>query len=80
MHISAAANVAVPAYLAILSKGYKIEPGSEPSHLIATRGDDAFLADDPITLLGLIAMAELRGEHWHATDQEIDDYLLRFGG
>jgi hypothetical protein len=80
MHISAAANVVVPAYLAILSKGYKIAPGGVQNGLVATRGDDSFLADDPITLLGLIAMAELRGARWHASDQEIDDYLMRFGG
>jgi hypothetical protein len=80
MHISAAGNVVVPAYLAILSKGYKIEPSGVKSGLIATRGDDSFVADDPITLLGLISMAELRGAHWHASDQEIDDFLARFDG
>ena len=80
MHISTAANVVVPAYLAILSKGYKIEPSGVQNGLVATRGDNSFLADDPITLLGLIAMAELRGPRWQASDQEIDDFLMRIGG
>jgi hypothetical protein len=80
MHISAAANVVVPAYLAILSKGYEIEASEGQNCLKATRGADSFLADDPITLLGLIAMAELRGTNWRASDREIDDYLMRFGG
>ena len=31
------------------------------------------------TTLGLIAMAEIRGEAWHASDEEIGEYLAGFG-
>lgn len=69
MKIAAAANVMAPAWLAILAKGFRVEL-REP-YLVAVRGNDEFVAEDPITLLGLIAVVEARGENWQATDEEI---------
>jgi len=37
------------------------------------------MAEDPILLLGVIALAEARGEDWRATDEQIEDFVARFG-
>ena len=78
MRLVTAANVFTPAYLTILDKGYAVQKRGEDL-LIATRGDDTFIAEDPILLLGLIAVGEARGENWQATDGEIDDFIGKFG-
>jgi len=77
MHLSAAANLLALAYLSILSKGYAVQV--EGGLMVAVRGADRFSADGPVELLGVIAVAETRGENWQATDEEIDDFLSRFG-
>jgi hypothetical protein len=79
MFIVAAGNVVVPAYLAIVSKGYAVQRADKGSGLTAKKGGAIYAADDPVTLLGLIAIGETRGEQWKATDAEIDAYLLQFG-
>jgi hypothetical protein len=76
MHLSAAANLLAPAYLSLLAKGYSVR--DENGLMVAERGPDCFLAENPIELLGVIAIAETRGENWQATDDEIDDFILRF--
>lgn len=80
MHIYAAGNVVVPAYLAILAKGYNVEMTGPDRWLLATKDGNSYHAEDPIFLLGLIMVGELRGENWQASDQEIDDFLVRFEG
>jgi hypothetical protein len=77
MRIASAANVLTPAYLTIVAKGYAVR--SEGDLLVATKGDDTFIAEDPILLLGVIAVGECRGEDWQATDAQIDDFLSAFG-
>jgi hypothetical protein len=76
MFIAAAGNVEVPAYLCILSKGYTVY--SERGLMVAERGLDRFMADGALELLGVITMAESRGENWWATEEQIDDYLAKF--
>lgn len=76
MHLAAAANLLTPAYLTLLSKGYSVHP--EGQFVVAVRGADRFMAEDPITLVGVVVIAEARGEEWQATDEEIEDYLARF--
>jgi hypothetical protein len=77
MRIVDAANVTAPAYLAILSKGYAVRNGG--GLMIAERDGNWFAAQGPVALLGLIAMAEIRGEAWHASDEEIGEYLAGSG-
>ena len=78
MHIAMAGNVEVPAYLAVLAKGYTIDRVPESRFLRATNGEHTFVADNSVVLLGLVAMVEVRGESWRASDEEIEDYLGRF--
>lgn len=77
MRIAAAANVLTPAYLTLIDRGYAVR--REGDLLIALKGDDTFIAEDPILLLGLIAVGETRGDNWQATDDQIKDFAAEFG-
>ena len=81
MNLHAAGNVVVPAYLALVSKGYAVRcersaDGAE--NWIAEGATGRFGADDPITLLGVVGVAETRGPDWQASDLEIDAFLKKF--
>jgi hypothetical protein len=79
-----AGNAIVPAYLALLERGFSVSP--DPS-LAADSGacwvaEDAghrFVAEDLVALLGLVAMHETRGPKWQASDEEIEQFLAEFG-
>jgi hypothetical protein len=36
------------------------------------------IASDPVTLLGLAALLEMRGDSWQASDEEIDRFVAEF--
>jgi hypothetical protein len=85
VNLGAAGNIVVPAYLALLAKGYVVrcERSSNDPEVsewwVADGPLGSFRADDTITLLGVIAVAETRGEEWPASDSEIDAFFKRFG-
>ena len=39
-----------------------------------------FAAEDAVALLGLVAMRELRGASWKASDEQIDEFMARYKG
>ena len=47
--------------------------------MIAERNGDQFITHDSLALLGLIELAETRGEAWPASDAEIDTFIEQFG-
>ena len=78
MLIGSGANTMVPAVLALREKGYtvrrvKAEDSREVWH--AERQGLELIADDPLSLLGLAAMHETRGDNWKAEDEEIESFL-----
>ena len=80
--IANAGNVVVPAYLALRGKGYSVHrerhsDGREETWL-AENGSIRVIAEDPVALLGLVAMAESRGNDWKASDQQIETFLKEF--
>jgi hypothetical protein len=77
MQISQAANTMAPAYLAILSKGFAVTTSGDM--MVAEKGQYRFVADEPLSLLGLIALVEVRGEGWQANDDEIAAFVRDFG-
>lgn len=77
MHLAAAANLLTPAYLTLLAKGFVVR--CDGDLMIAEKGQDRFVAEDPILLLGITAIAETRGEQWQASDEEANDFIDRFG-
>lgn len=78
--LCAAGNAVVPAYVALKSKGYAVAPahgGQNGETWCAEKEGMRFLADDLITLLGLVSMYEIRGERWRATDDEVEAFLAQ---
>ena len=82
MNLNAAGNVVVPAYLALLAKGFDVRCERSPDgseNWIAEGTKGRFAADDVIALLGVVGVAETRGVDWRASDSEIDAFLKKFG-
>jgi len=73
--ISSAGNTLVPAILALEASGYTVT--QEGGRIVATAANARFAAEDPVTVLGLVRLAESR-RPWQADDDEIDDVLRRF--
>jgi hypothetical protein len=83
--LAGAPNTVIPAYLALLQRGLSVrrEPASgsgRGSYWVAEDAGHRFVAEDPLTLLGLVALDETRGPDWQASDEEIDRFLAQFGG
>ena len=70
-----AGNTVVPALLAIESLGFAVEMSGDTSY--ARRGQEEYGAEDPVALLGLIRLVELRSWDWPASDRQIDETLRR---
>jgi hypothetical protein len=76
MQITAAGNTEVPAYLALVAKGYQVSMTGDL--WLAQKDQNFFSASGPLELLGLVAMAEIRGVNWRATDEEIEVFLTKY--
>lgn len=70
-----AGNTVVPAILALEACGYVVT--RERASFVVKAGDARFVADDPVALLGLVRLAEIR-RPWRASDSELDDVMSRF--
>ncbi|HQR42296.1 MAG TPA: hypothetical protein PLX97_06420 [Gemmatales bacterium] len=80
-HITAAGNTEVPAYLALLREGCRIERrfvGDVEELWIAEKDDLRVTGSGPLEVLGLYYMRKQRGENWKADDLEIDAFMTRF--
>ena len=82
-HIENAGNTTVPVVLTLRAKGYSLRwerkgatPDGETWFAVGPAG--SFSSDDPVSLLGLIAMREHRGPDWKAADDEIDAFLSEY--
>jgi hypothetical protein len=80
MEMVAAGNTMVPAYLVLAAKGYEVSivSGQASFWWTAQKGEDSFSAKNPLELLGLIAVAETRGEDWLATNAEIKTFIEKY--
>jgi hypothetical protein len=76
-YIAAEGNVEVPAYWALVARGFDIH-SDERGKWTASKGDVIFSADSPLALLGIAAMFDARGPRWQASDVEIDAFLAKF--
>lgn len=80
MRIVTAGNVVVPAILLLEERGFSVSRSVLESveSWSARKGATEVTADDPVQLLGLSLLAEVRGEAWQASDEQIDDAVSRF--
>ncbi len=65
-HIAAAGNTVVPALLALEALGFRVDitgDGERPT-CRATRGQEVYVADEPVSVLGLVKLVEVRGWNW----------------
>lgn len=79
-----AGNTLVPAYLALIQRGLTVqrEPSAVTDSGVLWIAEDAghhFVAEDLVTLLGLVAMLETRGPEWQASDEQIERFIAEFG-
>ncbi|MCC2316053.1 hypothetical protein [Cellulomonas xiejunii] len=75
IEMASAGNTIVPAILTLRRLHFDVTQDAD--RWVARLGRARFVADDPVTLLGLIKLAENRTP-WRATDSEIDDVLAEF--
>lgn len=73
--IAQAGNTVVPAILVLRELGFQVEQNA--GTFVAKNRWARFVAEDPVALLGLVRMVELR-RPWRASDLEIDDVLAEF--
>ncbi len=78
-----AGNTLIPAYLALQSMGYRVwwqrgDSAPDDETWFAEGELGHFIAEDPVSLLGLIAMREQRGITWHASDEQIAAFMDQY--
>jgi hypothetical protein len=78
-YIFPSATTVVPAILALEALGFQLTFDTESGDCLARRGDEAYSGEDPVWVLGLVKLAEVRGRDWSASDEDIDATLKRFG-
>ena len=82
LNISTAGNTIVPAYLVLRAKGYAItkkQLAGDDELWTAAGPLGRFTAEDTVLLLGIVTLAEVRGERWRASDEEIENFMATFG-
>jgi hypothetical protein len=72
--ITTAGNTVVPAILALEDLGFSVSIAKVGDRDVfrATRGDETYGADDPVAVLGLLKLVELRDWSWQASDADLE--------
>jgi hypothetical protein len=78
--ISAAGNTVVPALLALEGLGFEVsfERVGGRDLVRAARGDETYVADDPVAVLGLVKLVEMRGWQWGAADSDVQRIMRKY--
>ena len=78
--IAVAGNTVVPAILAIEKLGFIVSLATVDNREVvsATRGDESYTADDPVAVLGLIKLVELRSWRWQAGDADLERVMRQY--
>ena len=77
--ITTAGNTVAPAILALEALGFvvQIDHTAAGDRCRATRNDETYSAADPVEVLGLVRLVEVRGWDWSASGEELDSVLRR---
>lgn len=73
--IAEAGNARAAALAGLNALGFKVPVTSDGATLEATNSQLRLIAEDPLGLLGLVKLDEIRGENWHPSDSEVDALL-----
>ena len=73
--IASAGNVLPAAFAALRALGYVITLTNNGRLCKAENESLTLVAEDPLLLLGLAKLHEVRGREWHPTDSQIEEYL-----
>ena len=46
--------------------------------VVAVRGGEQYVGDDPVAVLGLVKLIEVRSWDWHPADSEIDNTMRKY--
>jgi hypothetical protein len=78
--IHAAGNTVVPALLALEQLGFDVvvHNNSTGQSVVAVRGGEQYAGDDPVAVLGLIKLIEVRTWAWRPADSEIDTTMRKY--
>ena len=80
-HRTAAGNTEIPAYLALLHEGCRVERQTlvDGAELWVAEQDGLHISGaSPLEVLGLYCIRRQRGENWQAEDSEIEAFMKRF--
>ena len=82
--IASAANVEIPAILVLESMGLTVKSrvvNADQEMIWEATGDgNEYVAEDPLSVLGLVKLIEVCGEDWSVSDVEIDKYMPMIEG
>ncbi len=73
--IAAAGNTLAPALACIRASGYTVTAAPHGKLLRAEGPTATLIADDLLSLLGLVKLHEMRGLEWRPTDTEVEELL-----
>jgi hypothetical protein len=76
IQIAQAGNTVVPAILALEELGLVVDVQAD--QVVASSSAVRFIAEDPVAVLGLVRLLELRGADWMAKDEDIAAAFERF--
>jgi len=78
--IATAGNTVAPALLVLERLGFvvSIERVGERETFRAVRGDETYIGEDPVAVLGLVKLIEMRTWNWHPEDSEIGAVLRKY--
>jgi hypothetical protein len=78
--ISTAGNTVAPTILALEGLGFviSIEHVGGQELVRAVRGDETYVADDPVAVLGLVKLIEIRGWQWGAAEPELERVIRQY--
>jgi hypothetical protein len=76
----AAGNTMIPALLALEQLGYEVSTKEvgELQSFVAVRGEESYCADDPVCILGLVKLIEMRTWSWRPTEAEFDAMMKKY--
>ena len=73
--IASAGNVQPAALATLRALGYVVTLTNNGRMCTAENDSLTLVAEDPLLLLGLAKLYEVRGREWHASESQVDEYL-----